>query len=316
MSKIKKYIKNPSLLYMLATAKGLMNWVDDETQLKRMFKISVGYPLDLSNPKTFNEKLQWLKLHDRNPLYSTLVDKYAVKKWVADQIGSEYITRSYARWESIDDIDISSLPKRFVLKTNHDCGGIVICSNKDSFNLAAAKKKLSSHMKRNYYWSSREWPYKNVKPCVFAEEYIDSAVCTFIDQAENLDLADYKVMCFSGEPKLIQVHRGRFNGTHTQDIYDANWRRTNITQCGLPMSDKPDDRPAILDEMLDLSRVLSKGLAHVRVDWFISNNGLRFGEMTFYDASGFDAFDDLDHDLLLGSWIDLSLAFDGKGSGE
>ena len=274
-------------------------FLSDELALRIKYRALMGSRLDLDNPKSFNEKLQWLKLHDHNPLYTTLVDKYAVKSWVSKRIGDEYVTQTLAVWKSAGDIDIADLPDRFVLKTNHDSGGVVICRDKSTFDLVAAKKKLAASMKRNYFYASREWPYKDVKPLVFAEEYLDP------DESANGDLRDYKVMCFDGDPRLIQVHAGRHQGGHTQDIYDSSWNRTDITQVGLPMSLTPDEKPEFLEEVLELSKMLSSGMTHVRVDWFMTKDGLRFGEMTFYDAAGFEAFDDYADDLKLGSWIEL-----------
>ncbi len=187
------YLKNPWRLYCAAATRGFTRLVPDEPHLTAMYRGSMGKKLNLGNPVTFNEKLQWLKLHDRNSLYTTLVDKYRVKLWVAERIGEEHVTKTYAMWENAEDIDIDDLPERFVLKTNHDCGGVAICSDRNTFDLDAAKKKLAKHLKTNYYWRTREWPYKNVKPCVFAEEYLDPA-------EGQPDFTDYRVM------GLLRVH--------------------------------------------------------------------------------------------------------------
>lgn len=308
MDKLAVALRNPARVYDWVTSFGLTKWACDETHLKLMWKSAFGpqTSLDLDNPTTFNEKLQWLKLHDRNPLYTTLVDKYAVKVWVAERIGAQYVTETYARWERAEDIDVSGLPERFVLKTNHDCGGVAICRDRATFDLEAARRKLKGHLRRNYYWGGREWPYKNVKPCVFAEEYLEPEA--------SGDLPDYKVMCFAGEPRLVQVHRGRF-AKHTQDFYTVEWDRLDFSQ-GMPQGEHTEEKPACLGEMLGLSRELSAGFPQVRVDWYIASSELRFGEMTLFDGSGFDAFDPPEWDERLGSWVDLSLAYGNGGNDE
>ncbi len=302
--RISVLLKNPFAIYKWLTFKRFTDVVPDRVHLQLLYKARVGNFANLKEPVTFNEKLQWLKLHDHNPLYNTLVDKYAVKDWVSQRIGAEYVTRTYGAWESPEQIDLNTLPDQFVLKTNHDCGGIVICSNRATFDFDSARKLISDHLKRNYYWGCREWPYKDVKPLVFAEEFLSPE--ERFD--EPVDLADYKVMCFNGEPKLIQVHHGR-RTFHTQDFYDTQWNRLVMVQDALPMAKSGDERPSQLEKMLELSRVLSAGIAHVRVDWYIVRGKLLFGEMTLYDAGGFGAFDNPADDRRLGEWIDLSLAY-------
>lgn len=256
----------------------------------------MGKELDLNNPETFNEKLQWLKIHNRNPLYTTMVDKYAVKKYVADKIGEKYIIPTLGVWDNVEDIAFNKLPKQFVLKCTHDSGGIVICKDKSVLDFNEAKKKLKKSLETNFFLKWREWPYKNVKRRIIAEE--------FLEDANANELVDYKVLCFNGEPKIVEVHKGRFNGQHTTDNYDIFWNKTDIEQYDLPKSDEIMPKPAFLEEMLRLSKLLSKDLVHVRVDWYFANNRLYFGELTFFDGSGFNLFCG-DADELLGSWIKL-----------
>lgn len=270
----------------------------DKEYLKKKFMILMNRDLNLVNPKTFNEKLQWLKLYDRKPEYTTMVDKYAVKKYVADIIGEEYIIPTLGVWNHFDEIDFDKLPNQFVLKCTHDSGGIVICTDKSNLDLKVAKKKIEKCLRRNYYWSSREWPYKDVKPRIIAEK--------FLSEEGNEDLADYKVLCFHGEPKIIEVHMGRFNGNHTADNYDTFWNKTDIEQLDLPKTNDVMPKPAFLDEMLRLSRLLSKDLIHIRVDWYFTNNRLYFGELTFYDGSGYNQFCG-NADEFLGSLIKLPI---------
>lgn len=275
---------------------GLYNNTSDEEYLKKLYKFRMGKELDLNNPETFNEKLQWLKIHNRNPLYTTMVDKYAVKKYVADKIGEKYIIPTLGVWDNVEDITFNKLPKQFVLKCTHDSGGIVICKDKSVLDFNEAKKKLKKSLETNFFLKWREWPYKNVKRRIIAEE--------FLEDANANELVDYKVLCFNGEPKIVEVHKGRFNGKHTTDNYDIFWNKTDIEQYDLPKSDEIMPKPAFLEEMLRLSKLLSKDLVHVRVDWYFANNRLYFGELTFFDGSGFNLFCG-DADELLGSWIKL-----------
>lgn len=297
MNKLLKYLKNPALVYPLATSRGLTNWVSDEAHLRLQYRTRIGERLDLEHPTGFNEKLQWLKLHDRNPLYTQLVDKYAVKEWVADRIGSQYVTQTYARWDRVEDIDISCLPNRFVLKTNHDCGGIAICRDRASFDLNAAKKKLVKHMRRNYFWGGREWPYKNVKPCVFAEEYLEADI--------SGDLPDYKLFHFSNGRIVTLLMTDRFTEMGlTKTFFDEEWRPLELTEGGHPRRvDMPV--PPHFGEMRTLASRLAGEFPFVRVDFYESAGRLLFGEMTFYPNSGFESFDPEEWDVELGSWLEL-----------
>ncbi len=297
MNKFVKYLKNPALVYPLATSRGLTNWVSDEVHLKLEYKARIGRCLDLEHPTGFNEKLQWLKLHDRNPLYTKLVDKYAVKEWVADRIGSQYVTETYARWSRVEDIDISCLPERFVLKTNHDCGGIAICRDRASFDLEGAKRKLAKHMKRNYFWGGREWPYKNVKPCIFAEEYLE-------DDASG-DLPDYKLFHFSNGRIVTLFMTDRFTKAGlTETFFDEEWVPLELSEGGHPR--RPGAAvPERFNEMKALTDRLAGEFPFARVDFYESKGRLLFGEMTFYPNSGFERFDPEEWDTELGSWLEL-----------
>ena len=277
---------------------GIYKKTSDKEYLEKKFMTLMNRDLNLANPQTFNEKLQWLKLYDRKLEYTTMVDKYAVKKYVADIIGEEYIIPTIGVWNHFDEIDFDKLPKQFVLKCTHDSGGVVICQDKNKLDLKSAKKKIEKCLKRNYYWSSREWPYKDEKPRIIAEK--------FLSEEGKEDLADYKVLCFHGEPKIIEVHMGRFNGNHTADNYDTFWNKTDIEQLDLPKTNELIPKPVFLDEMLRLSRLLAKNLIHIRVDWYFSNNRLYFGELTFYDGSGYNQFCG-NADEFLGSLIKLPI---------
>ena len=229
---------------------------------------------NLANPRTFNEKLQWLKLHDRNPLYNTLVDKYRVKSWVSEKIGSQYVTETYAVWERVEDVDIAGLPERFVLKTNHDCGGVAVCSDRRKFNLEDAKKKLARHLRTNYYWGGREWPYKDVRPLVFAEEYIEPE-----DPGEGL--VDYKFFCFGGKADCVMACVGRASGKPRFYFLDRGWevRRYNASSLSLPEGFSLP-RPDGLEEMFCVAERLSEGIPFVRVDLYDAGGRGLFGAWT------------------------------------
>lgn len=275
-------------------------WLPDELYLKVLYYLNIGRVLNLSDPRSYNEKMQWLKLYNRRLEYTNLVDKYAVKRIVSDKIGSDYIIPTLGCWDTPDKINIEILPSQFVLKTTHGGGalGVLICKDKSSFNIEKAKKKLKKALKQDIYKTYREWPYKNVKKRIIAESYI-------VEPGE-VSPRDYKVMCFDGKVKLIEYHEGRFSEHHTQDFYDSEWNLTKITQGSYGESNTtPSPRPHLLDEMIRLSEILAKDIPHVRVDWYIVNNHLYFGELTFFDGSGLGPWDRYEDDLLMGSWITL-----------
>lgn len=171
---LKYYLSSRANMFDFFASRNMLNWMSDEAFLKRKFKLRMGYELDLDNPKTFNEKLQWLKLYDRNPLYTKLVDKYEVRKYIAEKIGEEYLIPLVGGpWNSPNEIDFDALPEQFVLKCTHDSGGVIICKDKSALDIPAAKAKLAKHLKRNYYWTNREWPYKDVPPRIIAEKYME-----------------------------------------------------------------------------------------------------------------------------------------------
>ena len=273
----------------------LGRFMSDKAYLKFRYKKIFGKKLNLKNPQTFNEKLQWLKLYDRKPIYTTMVDKYAVKKYVADIIGDEYIIPTLGVWDKFDDIDFDKLPNQFVLKCTHDSGGLVIIKDKSTFDKVKAKKTIEKALKTKFYLAGRERPYKNVPRKIIAEQYMEDS--------ETQELRDYKVLCFNGEPKLIQIHDGRYTN-HTKDTDDCDWNRLDMVH-GSPMSDKIIEKPSFLENMLKLTKILAKDLAHVRIDWYFVNNKLYFGEITFYVASGFTKFQPQKWDYELGSWIKI-----------
>lgn len=294
---LKEIIKNPRMIICSLGNHNLLNWMPSDMYLKLLYKARTGKKLDLVNPKGYCEKLQWIKVYLHDPLYVQLVDKYTVRKYIADKIGEKYLIPVIHVWDNASEINPEELPDQFVLKCTHDSGSITICKNKASFDFEAARQKLTKHLKQGTYWATREWPYKNVTPRIIAEQYMEDE--------SGIELKDYKVLCFDGKPKLIELHMGRYRGTHTQDFYDTEWNLTGITQNGCVTSDKPYPKPECFDEMLRLSTLLAEGFPHIRVDWYVVNGRLYFGELTFFDASGFDLFDDPKVERMLGDWITL-----------
>lgn len=276
----------------------ILKILPDKVYLKLQYKYTTGKKLNLKEPKTYGEKLQWLKLYDRKPYYTTLADKYEVREYIKNRIGEKYLVPILGHWDNAESINFEKLPQKFVLKCNHDSKSVIVCYDKDSLNIQDTINHFKKKLKNNAFYYGREWPYKNIKPLVIAEEML-------VDETGN-DLKDYKVMCFNGEPKLIQIHKDRFNENeeYTIDYYDINWNKTNITANTICSKEKMD-KPEFLKEMLYLSKKLSQDLPQARIDWYYANNQLYFGEITFFDASGYDVFNPSEWNYRLGSWLDL-----------
>ena len=270
--------------------------IPDRLFLKYQYHYVFGERLNLKHPKKFNEKLQWLKLYDRNPLYTTLVDKYEVKKWVTERIGGQYVIPTLAVFDNVEQIDLSKLPDRFVLKCTHDSGSVVICKGKRAFDFEAAKLILTQGLKNDFYKKHREWPYKNIKPRILAEEYKEGGA--------SKELVDYKFYCFNGQPKIVMVASGRFSGGKTFAYFDAGWNRLYITW-GAPNPEQYPEKPKNYDRMLAISRRLSKGIPHVRVDLYNVDGVIYFGELTFFDGSGMQRIDPIEWDYRMGEYIQL-----------
>lgn len=277
--------------------RGVLDWMPDAPYLKIRYYAFFGKRLRLRAPITFNEKLQWLKLHDRNPVYSVMADKYEVKKYVTDTIGSQYVIPALGVWNCFDEIDFDALPQRFVLKCTHDSGGLVICRDKSALDKTRARVKIEKCLDRNYYFRSREWPYKNIAPRVLAEEYLSDG--------SGEEPRDYKVFCFGGTPRLILVCQSRFSGSGlTEDFYDTNWQLTEITRPGRDRGPLIP-RPVHLEEMLHTAAQFAAGIPFLRVDFYDTPEALYFGEFTFFPSSGFVGFEPEKWDETLGKWIDL-----------
>lgn len=296
-------MKQISTIARIALKCGRLGWLDfinDELYLSLIYRLVFKRKLNWKNPQRFNEKLQWLKVNYRDPVFTKLVDKYEVKKIVSEILGEEYVIPAYGIYNKFDDIDFDSLPNQFVIKCTHDSGGIFICKDKNCFDIDKARKKIDYHLKRNSTHFGREWPYSNVEPRILIEKYME-------DESKT-QLKDYKVFTFSGEPKIIQLDFDRFEG-HKKKLYDLDWNEIDIEFHYPNDKNVSFEKPAQLDEILDLAKKLSFGLPFLRTDFYIVDGQIYFGELTFFPASGFGIFSDEKFDVLLGSWIDLSKRF-------
>ncbi len=271
---------------------------DDKSFIRYKWKLSkMGYKLDLDEPKSYNEKLQWLKLYDRKPEYTIMVDKVKAKEWVAKRIGKKYIIPNLGVWEDPDDIDFDKLPNQFVLKCNHNSGtGLFVCTDKKTINKQKVLDDLKRGLKQNYYYHGREWPYKNVHPLVLAEKYM-------VDES-GVELKDYKIFNFNGEPKIIEIDFDRFNG-HKRNLYDVKWNLLDATIKYPSDSSRIFEKPEKFDELLTLARELSKGIPHLRTDFYIIGDNIYFGELTFFHECGFGHITPLELDFQMGTWLTL-----------
>lgn len=295
--KILKYIKNPLLIIPFLGARGMLKWLPDKTYLKIVYRIIMSKKLDIDNPHTFNEKIQWLKLYDRKPLYTQLVDKYAVREYIANTIGEEYLIPILGVWDRFDEIDFSKLPERFVLKCTHDSGSVIICKDKNSFDIKAARKKITKCLKRNYYWYGREWPYQYVKPRITAEKYM-------IDESIE-QLKDYKIFCMNGQPIYIEVDYDRYNG-HKLNVYDLDWNFVDFYMTSPNDNKIIINKPKCFSKMIDFAKSFSKNVKFVRIDFYCVDEKLYFGEFTFHPGSGFIDFHPKEFDKKMGDLLKIN----------
>lgn len=278
----------------------LLDWVPDKPYLELMYWVRMDQKLDWKHPKTFNEKLQWLKLYSRRPEFTMMVDKYRVRDYIAETIGPEYLIPLLGVWDDPDEIDFDKLPDRFVLKCNHNSGlGMCICKDKSRLDFDEVRAQLRLGLKQDYYIQHREWPYKNVPRRIVCEQYMENA------STGNLD--DYKVFVFNGKARCIQVDYDRFTDHH-RNFYDTDWEYLPFTTCYPTNPDHVVDRPDALEEMLGLAEKIAMDLGcipFVRIDFYIIDNCVYFGEITFYHGSGYEEFTPEEWDAKLGEWIRL-----------
>lgn len=296
IKKIMQWLKDPNRFFnglLLACS----SWLPDKFYLSCLVRVTCGYWPNWKNPKSYNEKLNWLKLYDRKPEYTMMVDKYAVKDYVAKAIGEEYVIPTLGIWDRPEDIEWEKLPEQFVLKTTHGGGneGVVICKDISTFDREKAIGKLNNSLRQDIYKRLREWPYKNVPRRIIAEKFIEG---------ENGDLPDYKFFAFDGEVKALFIGTERGSGDVKFDYYDADFNHLDLVQFH-PMSGKVIPRPDNFEIMKEIASKLSKGLPQVRVDLYNVRGKIYFGELTFFHHGGVTPFHPREWDYTFGSWIKL-----------
>lgn len=294
---VKNLLSGKTGLFYLLGLKGFFKSMDDEKYLKRMYKSKFKMPLDLEHPKAYTAKLQWLKLHDRKDIYTTYADKVAVRDYIADKLGEEYLVPVFAVYEKVDDIEWDALPERFVLKCSHGSGCNIICPDKSKLDVENAKMKLSAWMRDSWYWFGREWIYRNIKPQIVCEHFIENS------QGDTPN--DYKFLCFNGVPKLMQLHMNRHKTNYTMDYYDMDWNKTDISKRGTATSNDKALKPENFEKMKELAGILAEDTFFSRIDFYDVDGKIYFGEITFFPTSGFSPFDNYDDDLEMGSYIHL-----------
>lgn len=295
-NKIKKAIVDPHMRWAYLNALGFYHGMDDETFLKKQFYHVMGYELDLQHPKTFNEKLQWLKIHNRKPEYTMMVDKYAVRQYIADTIGEEYLIPLLGVWDDPEQIDFDALPQQFVLKCNHNSGlGMCICKDKSRLDFKKVKQELKKGLQQDYYLASREWPYKDVKRKIVCEQYMEDA--------SSQELLDYKFMCFHGKAECIFTCTDRFSPDGLKvTFFDCDWKQLPFER-HYPASRTPIAPPKNLRKMIELAEILSKNHPFLRVDFYEIAGKIYFGELTFFPGSGYEEFSPFEADEQLGKLI-------------
>lgn len=297
MNKFLRLIRDKAFRLAVLGKHGLLNWMSDEQYLKARWRAIWHEELNLTHPQTYTEKLQWLKIHDRKPIYTTMVDKLAARDFVAARIGEEYLIPILASWDRFEDIDLDQLPEQFVLKCTHDSGSSYICKDKSKFNSKVAKKKLKESLRLNYFPRSREWPYKNAVPRIIAEPYLEDAQCK--------ELRDYKFFTFGGVPKVLYITQGRGAGLKTTaDFFDMEFRHLDIT-IDHEMSEVLPRCPVNFALMQELAAKLSQGTPQLRVDFYEVNGKVLFGEMTFFHCGGFEKPNPPEWNKIFGDWVEL-----------
>ena len=296
IKKVLRAIKNPETIFVVLLSK--MHFLSDKTYIKLRYRLEMGKKIDLNNPKSFNEKLNWLKLNDRKSEYNKMVDKYDVREYIADKIGDEYLIPLLGVWDKFDDINFDELPNQFVLKCTHDSGSVVICRDKATFNIEAAKKKINRKMKKNLFWWGREWVYKDLKPRIIAEKYME-------DKASK-ELRDYKLFCFEGKPEFLYLSEGLENHETAKISYVSfDWKPAPFQRIDYPQFETLPEKPKNLDKMIELAAGLSKGIHFLRVDFYEINGKIYFGELTFFPGSGYTKFEPEEWEKKLGELIKL-----------
>ena len=294
---VKRFMVEPDFRFNFLAFYGYKNSVSSEEFVKRIYRYKTGKELNLNDPVLYTEKLQWLKLYDCRNEYTEMVDKLAAKKFVADRIGAQYVVPLLGVWDTAEEMDFRSLPDQFVLKTTHDSGTYLICKDKNSLDIDAAKRKMRRYLRRNYYDCSREWPYKNVKPRIIAESYMEDT--------RQGELRDYKFFTFGGVPKVLYIAQGRGKGTQTYtDFFDMEFNHLPFT-IDHEIAPEHPEKPVNFELMKELAAKLSEGIPQLRVDFYEVDGKVYFGEMTFFHCSGMAPFHPEEWDRTFGEWVIL-----------
>ena len=294
---VKNFICNSEIRMNYLNEIGFYNKMNDKKYILKEWKIKMQDTCDIEEPKTFNEKLQWLKLYDRRPEYTKMVDKYEAKKIVSNIIGEEYIIPTLGIYEKFEDINFKKLPNKFVLKPTHTSGNVFICHDKEKINYKNLKKQVNKWLKRKYFYIHREWPYKNVKPRIIIEK--------FMEDKNNEDLKDYKLFCFNGKVETILVCSNRNGSFKNTDFYNKNWELMPFTRENHCNNQNGIDKPKNLEEMIIIAEKLSNKIPFIRVDLYEINGKIYFGELTFFPSAGFEGFKPKEYDEILGNWLEL-----------
>ena len=273
--------------------------IPDKLLCSCIYYINYGKKLNLKVPENYSEKILWMKLYDHNPLYTTLVDKYAVRKIVEERIGNKYLIPLLGVYKNFNEIDFDKLPSRFVMKCTHDSGSCIVCLNKDKFDYKMAKKKITKALNTNYFYKSREWPYKNVPPQIIIEQYMSDD--------KNNGIRDYKFFCFNGKVKFLMIASDRHLGRQNLkfNFYDTDFNKMDMYQHNHKTSKESDPKPHNFDEMVKIAEVLSKGLKHVRIDLYSVNDKVFFGEYTFFHSGGYCQFLPIKYEKMIANWFKL-----------
>lgn len=296
-NKFKDFLKGTKIFWTIKKLKNQILFIaySDQAIIRKFFKKRLGRKLNLNTPELFNDKLQWLKIYYHNPLLTQCVDKYSVRAFVRERVGERILNELYGVYDKVEEIDFNSLPSTFVLKATHGFGWNIICPNKDELNWKLAVQKMRSWMRLNHYHAGREWAYKNVKPRIVCER--------FLTDSASGSLRDYKFFCFNGEPQFIQVDFDRFSG-HKRNMYDLKWNKLNVVY-EYPTENIEVTKPSGLEEMIEVSRQLSKGFIFVRVDLYYVDGQIYFGELTFYPEAGYGKFLPITFEQQLGALLQL-----------
>jgi len=295
---ITKLIFNSDYRFDFLANKGRYNSMPDEEYLRKLFKAKLGRELNLENPKSFNEKLQWLKLYDRNPLYVITSDKYAAREYVKNKIGEEHLVPLLGVWDRPEDIDFEKLPKQFVLKCNHNSGlGMCICTDKSKLDFEKIKSKLCDGLNEDYYIRCREWQYRDIKRKVICEK--------FMKDEKTESLLNYKIYCFNGEPKVFHMSSDIGADSASLSFLDTEWNPLPFCRTDYPPFKVLPEKPENIDELLQTARTLAQDFPFVRVDLYVVNGQVYFSELTLDPCGGFSPFSPVEWDYKLGDWLKL-----------